>query len=71
MLRCLRQFPLYNGYGCVGPLFRVLSPLPMNGAVEKKDAMEELPSLFALFFVLSIPNKDLDRHFPICSFFDI
>ena len=35
LLWCLRQFSLYNGYGCPGPLFRVLTPLPMNGAVEE------------------------------------
>lgn len=29
-----RQFPLYNGYKCGGPLFRVLLPLPMNGDVD-------------------------------------
>lgn len=28
------QFPLYNGYKCGGPLFRVLLPLPMNGDLE-------------------------------------
>lgn len=33
-LDCVRQFSLYNSYGCVGPLFRVLSPLPMNGSIE-------------------------------------
>lgn len=35
ILGCVRQFSLYNGYGCAGPLFRVLIPLPMNGAVEE------------------------------------
>lgn len=35
ILWCVRQFSLYNGYGCAGPLFRVLTPLPMNGAVEE------------------------------------
>lgn len=33
MVNVVRQFPLYTGYRCVGPLFRVLSPLPMNGTV--------------------------------------
>jgi LmbE family N-acetylglucosaminyl deacetylase len=28
------QFPLYNGFKCMGPLFRVLLPLPANGPVE-------------------------------------
>ena len=27
------QYPIYNGKGCVGPFFRVLSPLPENGSV--------------------------------------
>lgn len=27
----LFQYPLYNGYRCWGPLFRVLKPLPANG----------------------------------------
>lgn len=35
LLSCVRQFPLYNGYGCVGPLFRVCAPIPLNGTVEK------------------------------------
>lgn len=30
----VRQFPLYNGYKCAGPLFRVLLPLPLNGDIE-------------------------------------
>ena len=30
----LHQFPLYNGYRCVGPLFRVFEPLPANGPAE-------------------------------------
>ena len=35
ILECVRQFSLYNGFGCSGPFFRVLSPLPMNGVVEE------------------------------------
>ncbi|PRC93956.1 PIG-L deacetylase family protein [Solimicrobium silvestre] len=31
----VRQFPLYNRYLCIGSFFRVLSPLPSNGVVEK------------------------------------
>lgn len=34
LLECVRQFSLYNGYGCVGPLFRVCVPLPLNGEIE-------------------------------------
>ncbi|WP_018294061.1 PIG-L deacetylase family protein [Mariprofundus ferrooxydans] len=33
LLDCVRQFPLYHGYRCVGPFFKILSPLPMNGRV--------------------------------------
>lgn len=29
-----RQFPLYTGYRCSGPLFRTLLPLPDNGEVD-------------------------------------
>lgn len=35
MLECVRQFSLYNGYGCAGPLFRVFVPLPLNGEIEE------------------------------------
>ncbi|WNV06080.1 PIG-L family deacetylase [Candidatus Methylospira mobilis] len=31
----VRQFPLYNAHGCVGPFFKVLHPLPLNGPVEE------------------------------------
>jgi LmbE family N-acetylglucosaminyl deacetylase len=31
----VRQFSLYNGYGCPSVLFKVLAPLSMNGAVEE------------------------------------
>lgn len=34
LMEVVRQFPLYNGYKCVGPLFRVLLPLSMNGDIE-------------------------------------
>jgi LmbE family N-acetylglucosaminyl deacetylase len=34
LLPRLRQFPLYNGFRCPGPLFRVLAPLAANGPVE-------------------------------------
>lgn len=35
ILAKLRQFPLYNSYGCIGPFFRVLTPLPLNGVSEQ------------------------------------
>jgi LmbE family N-acetylglucosaminyl deacetylase len=31
-----RQFPLYNGYNTPGPLFRVFSPLPINGEISSE-----------------------------------
>ena len=34
LLEAVRQFPLYNGYQCGGPVFRVLLPLPINGDIE-------------------------------------
>jgi LmbE family N-acetylglucosaminyl deacetylase len=34
LVAAVRQFPLYNGYKCRGPLFRVLLPLAMNGEIE-------------------------------------
>lgn len=32
----IRQFPLYNGRNCRGPFFRVQSPLPENGPVDRQ-----------------------------------
>jgi hypothetical protein len=29
------QYPLYNGWNCPGPFFRLLSPLPANGIVNR------------------------------------
>lgn len=37
MLHLVRQFPLYNGLGCKGPLFRVFTPIPSNGVTESKN----------------------------------
>lgn len=31
-----RQFPLYNAWRRPGPLFRVLTPLPQNGTIERR-----------------------------------
>lgn len=33
LLDIVFQYPLYNSYRCIGPLFRVLYPLPSNGEV--------------------------------------
>lgn len=35
ILKCVRQFPLYNSYGCPGTLFKVFHPLSRNGVVIK------------------------------------
>lgn len=35
-LQMMRQFPLYNGYRCQGPWFRVFLPLPHNGTIESR-----------------------------------
>jgi len=35
LLACVRQFSLYNGYGCVAPFFRMFVPLSLNGNVEQ------------------------------------
>lgn len=34
MLHLVRQFPLYNGFRCRGPFFRVLTPISENGTAE-------------------------------------
>ena len=36
MLSLVRQFALYNGYHCSGPLFRVLLPLQSNGPIDSR-----------------------------------
>jgi LmbE family N-acetylglucosaminyl deacetylase len=35
LLAYVRQVPLYNGYRCSGPLFRVFMPIALNGATEE------------------------------------
>ncbi|WP_082591484.1 PIG-L deacetylase family protein [Duganella sp. Root198D2] len=35
-LDMVRQFALYHGQECFGPFFRVLSPIPVNGPVERQ-----------------------------------
>lgn len=34
LISCMRQYSLYNGYRCKGPLFRTLLPLPANGQTQ-------------------------------------
>jgi LmbE family N-acetylglucosaminyl deacetylase len=56
LMEIVRQFPLYNGYKCVGPLFRVLLPLAMNGDVE----IQKIPWASRLRFLrycLSYPSQ--------------
>lgn len=36
VVHLMRQFPLYNGYRCGGPLFRVLLPLQSNGVAQTR-----------------------------------
>ncbi len=55
-LDCVRQFPLYNGYGCVGPLFRVFFPLSLNGAIEKT-AIPWKNRIQFLRYCLSYPSQ--------------
>ena len=52
----LRQFSLYNGYGCWGPLFRVLKPLPFNGKIERSLIPWRLRFQF-LRYCLSYPSQ--------------
>ena len=34
LLQIVKQYPLYNRHGCVGPFFNVLSPLVLNGKIQ-------------------------------------
>lgn len=36
LLHLTRQFPLYNGFECSGPLFRVFKPIRSNGFTESR-----------------------------------
>jgi LmbE family N-acetylglucosaminyl deacetylase len=56
LIKVVRQFPLYNGYMCGGPLFRVLLPLPMNGAIEIKQ-IPWINRLRFLRYCLSYPSQ--------------
>ena len=56
ILGCMRQFSLYNGYSCAGPLFRVLAPLPMNGAIEEVHVPWKHRLLF-LYYCLCYPSQ--------------
>ena len=56
LIKVVRQFPLYNGYKCGGPLFRVLLPLPMNGDIERKK-IPWINRLRFLCYCLSYPSQ--------------
>ncbi|ESS15139.1 hypothetical protein MOLA814_00714 [Betaproteobacteria bacterium MOLA814] len=56
LIKVVRQFPLYNGYKCVGPLFRVLLPLPLNGDIERKK-IPWINRLRFLRYCLSYPSQ--------------
>lgn len=56
MLTQLRQFPLYNGYRCIGPFFNVLTSLPMNGITEKT-SIHWKSRLHFLYYCLCYPSQ--------------
>lgn len=56
LLKHTFQFPLYNARGCPRPFFRVASPLPENGAVEKL-ALPWRTRIRYLRFCLSYPSQ--------------
>lgn len=56
LLKYVWQFSLYNGYGCVGPLFRVFVPLPRNGEIEKS-SIPWLNRFKFLRYCLSYPSQ--------------
>lgn len=58
ILSLARQFSLYNGYRCSGPLFRVLLPIPTNGLVECR-TISLVNRLRFLRHCLSYPSQKL------------
>jgi hypothetical protein len=56
LIKVVRQFPLYNGYQCGGPLFRALLPLPENGGLEVTK-MSWANRLRFLRYCLSYPSQ--------------
>jgi LmbE family N-acetylglucosaminyl deacetylase len=56
LLGRLRQYALYNRLGCPGPLFKVLSPLAANGAIEST-RIPFLQRLRYLRLCLSYPSQ--------------
>jgi len=56
ILNCVWQFSLYNAYRCVGTLFRVFLPLPLNGKVENTRILWKWRFQF-LRYCLSYPSQ--------------
>lgn len=52
----VRQYSLYNGRNCRGPFFRVMSPLPENGPVEKF-SISWGRRIWYIFLCLSYPSQ--------------
>ena len=50
------QYPLYNNWNCLGPFFRVLSPLPYNGQVVTR-AIDWSSRFRYLWFCLSYHSQ--------------
>ncbi len=50
------QYPLYNGRNCYGPFFRLQSPLPENGSVDRK-SIGLLDRLRYVGLCLSYPSQ--------------
>lgn len=56
LIKVVRQFSLYNGYKCTGPLFRVFLPLQMNGEFEVTN-IPWINRLRFLRYCLSYPSQ--------------
>ena len=56
LLHVVFQYPLYNSYRCLGPLFRVLHPLPCNGEVIYKK-MSWINRIQFLGLILGYPSQ--------------
>jgi LmbE family N-acetylglucosaminyl deacetylase len=56
ILSIVKQFSLYNGYGCVGPFFRVFNPLPMNGELDES-RIPWVKRLQFMKYCLSYPSQ--------------
>jgi len=50
------QFPLYNGYRLIGPIFRVMSPIPENGPFQSEHVGRRKGLAYSLL-CLSYPSQ--------------